>query len=65
MGKNPKVNALLLGALAAWQIYSMATATESPSTALAVLQYVIIAGCLIGFVGSLIQITSGKSASES
>lgn len=61
MGKNPKVNALLTGVAAAWLIYSIATATESPSTALAVLQYVIIIGCVIGFIGSVKQIIDEKN----
>ncbi len=53
VGNNPKVLALLTGAAAAWLIYSVATATETRSTALAVLQYVLIAGTLIGFVSSV------------
>lgn len=60
MGSNPKLMALLSGAVAAWQIYSMATAAEQPSTALAVLQYVIVAAALIGCIGSLKQVLSEK-----
>jgi hypothetical protein len=53
---NPKVMAVLSAAVAAWLIYSMATATEQPSMALAVLQYVLIAGALISLVGSVMKI---------
>jgi TRAP-type C4-dicarboxylate transport system permease small subunit len=42
-------------AVAGWQIYDMATATETPSRALAVLQYVLLAGLLIGFVGAVLN----------
>jgi hypothetical protein len=61
MSKNPKVTAGLCGAAAAWLIYSTATATESPSTALAVLQYILIAGCVIGLVGAVKEMLSAKS----
>lgn len=60
MTSNPKLMALVSGAVAAWQIYSVMTATEQPSTALAVLQYVIIAAALIGCIGSLKQVLSEK-----
>lgn len=55
--KNPRVSAIACAAVAAWLIYSMATATEAPSTALAVLQYAFIAGALLGLVGALIQMS--------
>ena len=64
MGNNPKVAALLSGAAAVWLIYSMATATEHPSTALAVLQYILIAAALIGLVGAVKRILSEKSKPE-
>ena len=52
---NPKLMAIASAAVAVWLIYSMATATEQPSMALAVLQYVLIAGVLISFVGSVMK----------
>jgi len=64
MGNNPKVNALLSGAVGAWLIYSMATERESPSLALAVLQYVLIAGCLVGLVSALRQMRSQQGRSK-
>ena len=42
-------------AVAAWQIYDMATATETPSRALMVLQYVLLAGLLVGLAGALLN----------
>ena len=63
MGNNPKIAALLSGAVAAWLIYSMATATETPSTALAVLQYVLIAAALLGLVGAVKRMLSDANQS--
>jgi hypothetical protein len=50
----------LLGAVSAYLIYDMATATETPSLALNVLQYFILGCCLVGFAGLLVQLTSAK-----
>jgi hypothetical protein len=60
MPKDPKIAALLTGAVAAWLIYSMATATEAPSTALWTLQVVLIVAALLGFAGAVKQLMSGK-----
>jgi hypothetical protein len=38
----------------------MATATEAPRQAVAVLQYGLLAGALIGLVGSLVMAASEK-----
>jgi hypothetical protein len=43
-------------AVAAWLIYNVTTATESPSSGLAILQYVLIAGALVGLLGAVRQI---------
>lgn len=64
VGNNPKLTALLSGAVAAWLIYGMATARESPSLALAVLQYVLIAGCVLGLVGAIRQMSAQKDRSR-
>ena len=53
--KNSGVMILAFAAVAAWQIYDMATATESPSRALMILQYVLLAGLLIGLAGALLN----------
>jgi len=42
-------------AVAVWQIYDMSTATEAPSRALAILQYVLLAGLLLGLVGAVLN----------
>jgi len=46
---------LAFAAVAAWQIYDMSTATEAPSRALTILQYVLLAGLLLGLVGAVLN----------
>ena len=53
--KNSGVMIVAFAAVAAWQIYDMATATETPSRTLAVLQYVLLAGLLLGFIGAVLN----------
>ena len=53
--KNSGVMIVAFAAVAGWQIYDMATATETPSRALAILQYVLLVGLLIGFIGALLN----------
>jgi membrane protein DedA with SNARE-associated domain len=43
--------------LMGWLIFST---DEAPSTALATIQYVAIAACLIGLVGSLVKMRRGS-----
>lgn len=45
-------------AVSAWLIYDIATASEAPSAILAIRQYVLLAGALIGLVGSVIKYLS-------
>jgi hypothetical protein len=52
--KWPKVM-LMSAATAAWLIYDMATATEAPRQALAILQYGLLAYALFGLAGSLVM----------
>ena len=59
-GGNWGVRALITGAVAAWLVYDIATATEEPSRAVMILQYVLLAGTLIGFAGSLAQLMAAK-----
>ncbi|WP_156439624.1 hypothetical protein [Bradyrhizobium valentinum] len=40
--------------------YQMATATEAPSRALAIPEYGLLAGALIGLIGSLVMPASEK-----
>ena len=48
------------GAVAAWQIFDIATAVEARPQALLILQYFAIVGALCGLVGATIQFTRGK-----
>jgi hypothetical protein len=52
MSKNPLVMLAIFSAVAAWQIYDIASATEAPSRAVMILQYVFLAGLLLGIVGT-------------
>jgi hypothetical protein len=51
---------LMSAVTSAWLIYDMATATEVPRQAVAILQYGLLAMALIGFLGSLVMATSQK-----
>ncbi|MFZ0069023.1 MAG: hypothetical protein WAK90_22915 [Pseudolabrys sp.] len=53
--KNSGVMILAFAAVAVWQIYDMSTATEAPSRALAILQYVLLAGLLLGLIGAVLN----------
>ena len=48
------------GITAVWLLYEMATATEAPRRALAILQYGLLACALIGLTGSLVMLASEK-----
>jgi hypothetical protein len=48
--------AVLTAAVAAWQIYDMATATEAPSQALRLLQIFLLACAGVACIGSLIML---------
>ena len=58
--KNWGLQAALCAGVVAWQFYEIATATEGPSQALALLQYFLIACGLVGLVGALIMMARGK-----
>lgn len=53
--KNSGVMIVAFAAVAVWQIYDMSTATEAPSRALAILQYVLLAGLLLGLIGAVLN----------
>ena len=57
--KWPKLT-LMSGITSVWLLYEMATTTEAPSRALAILQYGLLACALIGLVGSLVMLASEK-----
>jgi hypothetical protein len=51
---------LISAVTSAWLIYDMATATEVPRQAVAMLQYGLLACALIGLLGSLVMAASQK-----
>jgi hypothetical protein len=51
---------LMSAATSAWLIYDMTTATEAPRQAVAILQYGLLAGALIGLAGSLLMYATQK-----
>jgi hypothetical protein len=55
----PKIM-LMSAATSAWLIYDISTATEAPRQAVAMLQYALLAGALIGLVGSLVMYAAQK-----
>jgi hypothetical protein len=55
MGKNYGRTALIAGLGACWMIYDIATATEAPRQAVAILQYVLLGMALIGGIGCAIM----------
>ena len=59
MNKWPRIM-LISAATSAWLIYDMATATEVPRQAVAILQYGLLACALIGLAGSLVMAASQK-----
>jgi hypothetical protein len=52
--KWPKVM-LLSAVTACWLLYDIASATEAPRLALAILQYVLLACALISLIGSAVM----------
>jgi len=58
-GKWPKVM-LMSGLTSAWLLYDMATATEVPRQAVAILQCGLLACAVIGLVGSIVMAAQEK-----
>jgi hypothetical protein len=52
MSKNPMLMLVIFSAAAAWQIYDIASATEAPGRAVLIMQYVLLAGLLLGIAGT-------------
>ena len=55
MNKNLGRTALISTACACWLIYDMATATEAPRQAVAILQYVLLGMAVVGAIGSAVM----------
>ena len=53
--KNSGVMIVAFAAVAAWQIYDMATTTEASTRGLVILQYVLLAGLLLGLIGAVLN----------
>lgn len=62
--KWPKVM-LMSGVTSAWLLYDMATATEAPRQAVALLQYGLLACALIGLIGSIVMAASESGQGDS
>ena len=60
MNKNPGLWIVLTGGLALWLIYDIATPTEAPNGAVAVMQWVFLIGLLVGLVGAIVQFIKQK-----
>lgn len=58
-GKWPKVM-LLSAATSLWLLYDLATATEAPSPALALLQYALLACVLVALIGSAVMYATDR-----
>ena len=54
--KKPGIMLAIFAAAAAWQIYDLTMATEAPSRAVLTLQYVLLAGLLLGIAGALFNL---------
>jgi hypothetical protein len=57
--KWPKL-ILMTGAVSAWLVYDMVTATETPSMVLTLLQYTVLAAALIALIGSVMMFASER-----
>lgn len=51
---------LMSGATSAWLLYDMATSSEAPRQAVAVLQYGLLACALVGLIGSIVMAATAK-----
>jgi predicted membrane protein len=56
---NWTIQAILCAGVVAWQSYDLATAVEARPAALLALQYLALAGGLIGGVGALVMLARG------
>lgn len=57
---NAGLRALAFAAVGGWLVYDMATATEMPSRAVAVMQYVFLIGIVIGLGQAIYQLMADK-----
>ena len=60
MMSNPRVSAAISGIGIIAVGWGMFSADEAPSTALLTLEWVLLVGCVLGLIGSLIRMGSGR-----
>jgi hypothetical protein len=58
--KNPGIMLAVFAAAAAWQIYDLTMATEAPSRAVLILQYVLLAGLFLAIAGAVFNLLRGQ-----
>ena len=51
---------LMRGATSAWLLYDIATSSEAPRQAVAILQYGLLACALVGLIGSIVMAATAK-----
>lgn len=51
---------LMSGLTSAWLVYQIASATEAPRQELAILQYGLLAGALLGLLGSIVMAATDR-----
>lgn len=54
--KNPGVMIAMFLAVGGWLVYDMATTREAQSATVAAMQYVLLAGIVIGLLGAVIKL---------
>lgn len=57
---DPRISALICGAVAAWLGYTIFSANEAPSTFLLVLQWTFFVVALAGFGAALARLMRGR-----
>ncbi len=62
--KNWGLQVALCAGIVLWQVYDLATATETPPTTLLALQYFAIACGLVGGVGGLVMMARAGRAQD-
>ena len=59
--KNPAVWIVILVVVVLWNIYDMASATETPSTAYSIFSWVLLICAGAGLIGAIVRFVQQKS----
>ena len=59
--KNPGISALISIVGIAAVAWGMLSTDETPSTALLALEWILLVGCILGLIGSLVRMSSPSS----